>query len=261
MPPRAMLLASLIALCLPGSQVAAAAECAARSGQVRVALVELYTSEGCSSCPPADRWLSGLSGTGFGTDKVVPLAFHVDYWDYIGWRDEFAKARFTERQRRAAAVNRSKVVYTPQVLLSGADYRGWGSPRDLASRLADINALPPGADIALALGRKAEGGVEISVTSALREPVSDAALYLALHENRLANEVKAGENSGRRLEHDYVVRELVGPIPYSKAGKVDSRHTLALEPQWKRSDLGIAAFVQDRATGRVLQALALSLCE
>jgi len=260
MPRLSAFLASLCAVSLVVPAISVASECAARSGPLRAVLVELYTSEGCSSCPPADRWLSSLAASGFGADKVVPLAFHVDYWDYIGWSDEFAKAGYTERQREIARVNRSAFVYTPQVLLSGADYRGWANQRELAARVAEINRRAPGADIGVAARRAGQSGIEISATASLRGATGNAALYVALREDRLANEVRAGENKGHRLEHDHVVRELIGPIPVSSAGKAEARHTLALDPGWKRPDLGLAAFVQDRTTGEVLQAVALGAC-
>src|SRR5258708_33064840 len=91
---------------------ASAAQCVARSGERTVALVELYTSEGCSSCPPADRWLSSIGRT-FPPDRVVPLALHVDYWDYIGWKDPYARREFSQRQRRLSPLQRRAVVYTP----------------------------------------------------------------------------------------------------------------------------------------------------
>ena len=94
---------------------AAPGECSAKSGAGTAALVELYTSEGCDSCPPADAWLRKLPAAGAGS--VVPLSFHVDYWDYIGWKDPFANPAFGARQRELAAVNRARIVYTPQVML------------------------------------------------------------------------------------------------------------------------------------------------
>src|SRR5205085_5399810 len=100
--------------------------CAARSGDKTAALVELYTSEGCNSCPPADRWLSAL-GDKYRSELVVPLALHVDYWDYIGWKDPYAKREFSQRQRRLSQLQRAAFVYTPQVLVQGTDFREWGS--------------------------------------------------------------------------------------------------------------------------------------
>lgn len=261
MAHRPALLASLlVVLPLVAPASGAAAECSARSGPARAVLVELYTSEGCSSCPPADRWLSGLRASGLGADRMVPLAFHVDYWDYIGWKDEFAKPRYSARQRELAEVNRSSFVYTPQVLLGGADYRGWGSPADLAARVETIQRQAPGADILLQAGKTGDSGLEVAATGSLREANAGAVLYLAVHESRLASDVKAGENSGRRLEHDYVVRELIGPVAFSGKGEAGIRQALSLKPDWKRGDLGIAAFVQDRSTGEVLQAVTLGAC-
>ena len=101
------------------------ATCGARSGASTVALVELYTSEGCDSCPPADRWLAGAFRGNADTARAIPLAFHVDYWDRLGWKDRFASAAFTERQYAAMRANHTGFVYTPQVLVQGRDFSGW----------------------------------------------------------------------------------------------------------------------------------------
>lgn len=106
------------ALILSGLQPAYAGECSAKSDASTVPLLELYTSEGCSSCPPADKWLSGLKPD---PKKLIPLAFHVDYWDYIGWKDKFSKAEYSDRQRKTAAYAGAGYVYTPQFVLSGRD--------------------------------------------------------------------------------------------------------------------------------------------
>ena len=98
----------------------AASTCSAQAGAATT-VVELYTSEGCSSCPPADRWLSTLKNR----PDVVALAFHVNYWDQLGWPDRFASAAFTERQRQLMAPSGSRYVYTPQVIANGQDWRGW----------------------------------------------------------------------------------------------------------------------------------------
>src|SRR5438270_8352522 len=93
----------------------AMADCTARSPDHSVALLELYTSEGCDSCPPADRWLSRFDQTSV-ADRVVPLALHVDYWDRLGWKDRFASPAYTERQREQTRRQGSSFVYTPQVM-------------------------------------------------------------------------------------------------------------------------------------------------
>src|SRR5207244_8430096 len=117
---------------------AAAAECTRNTGARTVALVELYTSEGCSSCPPADRWISGfVNHPRF--ERVVPLAFHVNYWDDLGWKDRFADQRYTERQRALAKATGAKEVYTPQVTLQGRDARDWRDESSFAREIAAIN--------------------------------------------------------------------------------------------------------------------------
>src|SRR6185295_2099155 len=131
-----------------------AAQCTAQSGPGTAALVELYTSEGCSSCPPADRWLSTLSSAP--TSSVVPLALHVDYWDYIGWKDPYAKREFSLRQRKLSVLQRMALVYTPQVMLQGADFRQWGS-KAFDREIARINAQPPRARIRLEIGPSKAG--------------------------------------------------------------------------------------------------------
>lgn len=105
----------LLLIALVSASAFAEAACVATSAAQAPALVELYTSEGCNSCPPADRWLSRLPRDG----SVIPLAFHVDYWDYLGWRDRFASAQFSERQRQQLSVNGSRFPYTPQVVVNG----------------------------------------------------------------------------------------------------------------------------------------------
>jgi hypothetical protein len=239
---------------------ASALQCSITSGPQTAALVELYTSEGCDSCPPADRWLQGLAGRGFGPDRVVPLSLHVNYWDYIGWKDPYAQQRFADRQRRLAHVMRARIVYTPQVLLQGRDFRRWHA-QDFAAEVARINARAPGADIALTLetGRPAEFSVQVRAELRDRAREADAGLYVASYENKLVSQVLAGENRGRTLAHDYVVLEWAGPVPFS-GGRAEVRRSLPLLPKAGPANSGVAAFVQNRRTGEVLQALMLPAC-
>jgi hypothetical protein len=251
---------ALAALLLAATLPAHGQACGARSGPHTAALVELYTSEGCDSCPPADRWLQSLGARGYAPDRVVPLSLHVDYWDYIGWKDPYAQQRFSERQRRLAQVMRARVVYTPQVLLQGRDFRRWHSG-DFDGAVARINARPPQASIALRLEPGRKDMLVTEVEAALLDPArqADAALYLASYENKLVSSVAAGENRGRTLEHDYVVFEWVGPIPFT-GGRIAERRALPLLPKAVRAHSGVAAFVQDRRTAEVLQALLLPAC-
>jgi hypothetical protein len=236
--------------------VSQAAECTAKSGAGTAALVELYTSEGCNSCPPADEWLRQLPSAGFGLERVVPLALHVDYWDYIGWKDPFASPAFSARQRELAAINRARVVYTPQVMLGGRDYRSWSGRARFADDVGAINSKPARAEIALRLHEAQPGSHEVRVSGSVpgQQDRADAVLYVAAYENGLRNRVTAGENRGATLNHDFVVREWWGPIALDAAGGVEVVRKITARGVGKG---GVAAFVQSRRTGEVLQALAL----
>lgn len=238
--------------------VPAQARCAKQSPAHAVALLELYTSEGCSSCPPADRWLSRIALDGPGPDRVVPLAFHVDYWDRLGWKDRFASPRFTERQYALAGQAGSRAVYTPGVFLNFAEFRGWASAR-FDEALRAVNGKPARADIRLELERPAPGQLAIKADFRLKSGARQSAqAFVALYEQRLSTDVKAGENRAVTLRHDYVVRKWIGPIALNGAAAL--RKTLALESDWKPGDLGVAAFVQDAAGREVMQATALPVC-
>lgn len=251
---------ALAALLLASMVPAHAQTCSARSGPHTAALVELYTSEGCNSCPPADRWLQSLGAQGYAPDRVVPLSLHVNYWDYIGWKDPYAQQRFSDRQRRLAQVMRARIVYTPQVLLQGRDFRRWHAG-DFDREVARINARSPQASIALRLEPGRKDTLVTDVEAGLLDPArhADAVLYLASYENKLVSSVAAGENRGRTLKHDYVVFEWVGPIPFT-GGRIAERRALPLLPRADRANSGVAAFVQDRRTAEVLQALMLPAC-
>jgi hypothetical protein len=244
----------LCCLALLQNITAQAAECSVSSGKQRTALLELYTSEGCSSCPPADRWLSRMNKV----KNVVPLAWHVDYWDYLGWRDRFAQPEFSARQREMARLNDSSFVYTPQVMLNGRDFRAWKKTGSLEQAVADAQRLPPRATIHLSVSNDTSDALGLN----LRAQASQAgpnAIFVAVYQNGLSTQVERGENAGGALRHDYVVREWRGPFRLAAHG----------ETMWKqeipsRSDLarasGVAAFVQNTATGEILQAVALPLC-
>jgi hypothetical protein len=235
--------------------------CESRSAARRVAVIELYTSEGCNSCPPADRWLSSLQARGFNADRVVPLAFHVDYWDYLGWRDRFAQASFSARQRVQSDRGGARFVYTPQLLLNGADFRQTFLDSGFSERLARVNSRAAAAELRL-VQRAGAAGVSIELESRAIEPSARkfSETYVALLENNLSSEVRSGENSGKVLLHDFVVREMIGPLRADSSGRLRWSGTVTLHGHWKRPDLGITAFVQDIRDGDVLQALHAPLC-
>jgi len=229
--------------------------CSASSGPMRTALLELFTSEGCSSCPPADRWLSGLLAQAGNTQRLVPLAFHVDYWNRLGWADRFSKPSYSARQRWIADVNRSRTIYTPQFVLDGRD------ARPMQSGLPAVrNEREAAAEIHLELVPPAGRRMEIRGEARMRVPKEDAQVFLALHENNLTTRIEAGENAGRLLRHDFVVRELLGPFRLPPSGVLPIQHAFSLGADWKRNDLGVSAFIQNTTTGEVYQALQLPVC-
>ena len=250
-----------IALAAIGPARAADPACSAYSGPRTTALVELYTSEGCDTCPPADHWLSSLFSRGFTPAQVVPLALHVDYWDYIGWKDPFGRSEFSVRQQKIAAMRRPVIVYTPQVVLQGQDFRRWASD-DFNEEVSRINARPARARIALSIRAVEPKLIRADLSATLSDAAErkNAAVYLAAYENRLASDVKAGENEGKRLQHDFVVREWIGPLAFGEGGKLEESRALPLLPGANPRNLGVAAFVQNRSTSEVLQALMLPAC-
>lgn len=166
-----------------------------KSGETQVALVELYTSQGCSSCPPAEAWLGRLKEHDGLWTRVVPVAFHVDYWDRLGWPDPFASSRFTQRQRQFAARFQEGRVYTPNFAVNGREWRGFfrGEQLDIAS------AAKPGIlEAKIESGRIAVHFSSSDTTSGLLE-ANWAVLAVDL-----STAVRAGENSGKKLPQDFV---------------------------------------------------------
>ena len=232
--------------------------CSATSGPRLVPLVELYTSEGCSSCPPADRWLSSNFPVDAAGANAIALAFHVDYWDRLGWKDRFASAAWTERQYAAARANRSSFVYTPQVLVQGKDFPDWHG-RGGAGRLAAEAARPARASVALDAESR-PGAIAVKATAHVPAggDRGGSVLYVALADSGLASDVRAGENAGVRLAHDHVVRALRGGAAVDGNGDAKANITLPLPSEAGRART-LVAFVQNTETGDVLQALLLPL--
>lgn len=236
--------------------LAASPACTARSPAHRVALLELYTSEGCSSCPPADRWLGSLRQAPALAAKVLPLALHVDYWDDIGWKDRFAQPAFATRQRELAG----GTVYTPQFFLQGRSWRPAAADNALAEAVRGLSRQPAAADITLTLGPATEGRLPVHVLARLRPGQEAAGLHLVLYQNGLSSEVRAGENRGATLHHDYLVRSWLGPRPLQAGQTLDETLSLLIPADAPVRDLGVAAFIEDARRRDVLQALALPAC-
>jgi len=226
----------------------------------RVAFLELYTSEGCSSCPPADRFLSALKTADISDKQLIPVAFHVTYWDYIGWKDPFADKQYDQRQRELAHKSRKKSVYTPQFMLSGKDYRTYANFNEDVNKLTSQKAT---VDLELSAQILSGAGINEQLQLNLKTDISSSEIkevgfYLVVIENNLVSEVKDGENDGKRLQHDYVVRQYLGPHFSKKSENLsEQEYTVELASQWKRQDLSIIAFAENSHTGEVLQAVRL----
>ena len=218
---------------------AAPAACQAQSAAVAPTLVELYTSEGCSSCPPADRWLSTLKGR----PDVLALAFHVTVWDRLGWPDRFATPEATARQHELARLAGRSQVYTPQVRAAGRDWPVW--PK-----------LPaPAADSGIRVTLQRDG---VTVTAQVAAGAGQTALragYWAVLEDGHQSAVQAGENAGQTLRHDHVVRLYQPVAPWAASATQRLQLTVTRgDPAYPRR---VVFVVTDPATAQPLQAVAL----
>ena len=193
-----------------------------QSSERQVALVELYTSEGCSSCPPAESWLSGLKQAPTLWSSFVPVAFHVDYWDNLGWRDKWSRKQYTERQRDYAAAWPSDTIYTPEFVLNGREWHNWfglrGSP-DLSETKAGI----------LTVTTADTKHYEASFVPA-PGGTADYEIEAALLISGADSSVKAGENAGRHLKHDFVVADFIHQPLMRKGNQFEGNFVLPAGP-------------------------------
>ena len=247
-PHRATQAAALFGLVLLSvAQAQAAGSCSARSGPGVAPVVELYTSEGCNSCPPADQWLSRLKAD----PGVVALAFHVDYWDRLGWKDRFSSAAYTQRQAQSQRSSGARFSYTPQVIVDGADRPEW-------SRIsAPLSAKGrPASTVDVSLARDGNR-FTASVAAAPGAPAHLAA-YWAVTEQGHVSAVKAGENDGATLKHDYVVREYKPVAAWRAAPEapatLEFEATVAADASHARQ---VNLVIVDADSGRPVQALKL----
>ncbi len=257
MNSRAFAICAIVAVSSTALPATSFAACETRSGPKTAALVELYTSEGCSSCPPADRQLSRLREALDPTAEVIPLALHVGYWDYIGWKDPYAQAAFGERHRWLVHVNRHQTVYTPHFFVGGTERSL--SADALREEVRRLNARPAEAEIRVQASVAPSGALTLSADATARVGANPAALYVAITESGLVSKVTRGENAGVTLAHDHVVREWIGPIRLS-GGAARVQRDIALPTAWNRAQLELVAFVEDERTGSVLQAVSAQQC-
>jgi len=213
-------------------------------------IVELFTSEGCSSCPPADAVLERLEAGG-----AIVLGEHVTYWDHDGWKDRFSAEAFTMRQEEYVRRFHIDSAYTPQMVVNG-EAEFVGSDEGRARREISKAAREPEAKVELSRG---DGEVAIKVAQ-LPAAAKGADVILAVTETHLDTDVRSGENGGHKLRHTGVVRSMttVGRID-GKAGDYSARARYRLDPSWKRENLKVVVFLQDRTTKKVWGAAATSL--
>jgi hypothetical protein len=242
------------------AQFNASKSCKAVTGDTITPVVELYTSEGCSSCPPAEKWLNTLKGKATAANPAVIQAFHVNYWDYIGWPDRFATAAHTNRQRQISAWNKQNGIYTPQMVLNGGDWRGWGSlgpfnaavPASKTAATSSISLTQTGTDQFEAVVSPV-AGTNTGANSSSGATPSTWSAYWTITEHGHVTKVKAGENSGETLFHDFVVRQYTPVGDYSAASPQKlSLRSVAATPGHERQ---VNLVVFDPKTGKTLQAV------
>jgi hypothetical protein len=237
----------------------------------RVVLVELFTSQGCSSCPPADAFVRELSALGVGRDKVIPLTFHVDYWDRLGWKDPFANPKFTARQEQYARGGKLRSpdgpsgldgLYTPQLIVDGKIHFS-GQRRQIALReMERAGARPPALQLVAEAG--VHGATVVDVTAHVSPPREmkrdqDWRLVAALVARTARTAVSRGENGGETLDEVSVVRALSEriPIPDGPPAPLTARLDKPADLAW--SDVEVVVFIQSEATGEIGAVLALDV--
>ena len=224
-------------------------------------VVELFTSEGCSSCPPADRVLLALE-TSRGPRSVVPagveiiaLGEHVDYWDQLGWKDRFSSPLFSARQQDYGKAFRLESVYTPQMVVNGQKEVLGSDSRAVRDAIGKA-AKEPHAEVAISMTSAETVSFRVSK---LPPESREADILLAVTENGLVTPVYGGENSGHELRHAAVVRSIssLGRLDPKRPGEYSAVAQLNLRPDWTRSNLKLVVFVQDRTTRRILGAASI----
>ena len=235
------------------------------SGAARApVVVELFTSEGCSSCPPADELLARMDETQpVEGAEVIALAQHVDYWNYLGWSDPYSSREFSERQGAYSRAFGQDGVYTPQMVVDGrAEFSGGNSGK--AFKEIERAAREPKAEVLLTradVRAKSDAPVRLSLRVEKLPKLSDgdaAEVLLAITEGGLASDVSRGENTGRKLKHVGVVRRLT-KLGELGAGTFSADTDVTLEEGWRRENLRAVVFLQERASRRVVGASSIKL--
>jgi hypothetical protein len=221
----------------------------------KAVVVELFTSEGCSSCPPADELLTHLrQDLAAKNIQVIPLGFHVDYWNSLGWKDRFSSAEFSRRQEQYTQSLRVDGPYTPEMVVDGA-VEFVGNDAGQAQRsIREAASQPEVATVKISSAVADQLAVQAKMPSSAK----DAQVVLAITEDNLMTQVGSGENGGRTLHHAAVVRELrrLGRL---HEGSFEANVPLKLEKDWKRNDLRAVVFIQEGPSGKILGAASFAL--
>ena len=225
----------------------------------RAVVVELFTSEGCSSCPPADELLGRLrQDLSAKNVQVIPLGFHVDYWNSLGWKDRFSSAEFTQRQEQYTRALKVDGPYTPEMVVDGeVEFVGNDAGQAQRTIRQQANQLET-AQVKIAPA--AEDQLNIQVKGAAGPSGRNALVMLAITEDNLSTQVGSGENGGRTLHHAAVVREL-RELGMLHDGIMETTVPLKLEKDWKRNDLHAVVFVQQGPSGKIEGAASVALAD
>ncbi len=227
---------------------------AADSGGRSPVVVELFTSEGCSSCPPADDLLIRLEKEqSVPGAEIIALSEHVDYWNDIGWRDPFSSSLFTSRQQRYASALRGRGIYTPQMIVDGAEEFVGSDPFHAADTIARAARKPK-----MRVQMQCDGASVLIGVDGIPPGFRDAEVLLAITEDGLSSDVRAGENRGRQMRHASIVRSLE-PAGRVANGQFSSKRSLKLNASWSRPNLSAVALVQDAKSLRLAGAAKLHL--
>ncbi len=227
-------------------------------------IVELFTSEGCSSCPPVDAVLERLErNQPVPSAQIISLGFHVDYWNQLGWADPFSSAEFSLRQEEYSNAFGGDRVYTPQMVVDGS--REFVGEESKAIRSVAEASARPKARIEMALSPRCElsSKLKVSVGPLSNLSKTDAPeLLVAITESGLASQVRRGENAGRTLHHTAVVRQLrsLGAIQRQTTQDFVASTQLSVDKAWKPGALQVVAFLQERRSRHILGAAAEPLC-
>jgi len=233
----------------------------AESGERQMAVLELFTSEGCGLCPAADRWVHDLPKQGISKEQLIVLGFHIDYLNNKkGWIDRFASPIFSARQRQQALLNLYKSVYTPEFIVSGEVIHNW--EKHVKDVIQAVNGFSPESNIALVVtGNEGELIIDSHITIEGKENRQYSQLYLAVTENDLISKVNGGDNAGVTFNHQNLVRKWLGPFSLNVSGETDVSTSVNVSSDWDLNKTSVIAIVQNLEDGFVLQGLSLPLIE